>query len=282
MEVTFWVPVTPTDKAIEEKRKLEHSGLLVALQGAMELPMVILSLVMLVLFIIEYSINISPEWLRVLYLIQWFIWVAFVVEYFVKLAIAPDKKGFLKENWLMTLAIILPVFRIFAIGRAVRAVRSLAMLRVVTVGNRTINNLGILFHRRRLQYLFAVVMAVTLLSAAGMFFLERSIPDSNIRTFGDALWWSAGTITTVGTELFPVSIEGRILAILIMIFGVSFFGYVAGSLASLFIYIDRKGEEEQESVKGPDREDNLDDLLAQMNVLQSRINTLKQAQEPKR
>jgi len=57
-----------------------------------------------------------------------------------------------------------------------------------------------------------------------------------ITTFGDALWWSITTVTTVGYgDLSPVTGTGRAIAVLLMIGGISLVGVVTASLASWII-----------------------------------------------
>lgn len=227
------------DEALKQKDELQRAALLVTLDQVLETPMVILSFIMLALFLVELGTDLSPEWRRTINLAQWFIWAAFVLEFATKLAIAPNRAVFMRRNWLMALAVLLPVLRVFRVVRAAKAVRSFGALRVITVGNRSIREVGSVLKRRHLAYVATVVGIVTVLAAAGVYFLERTAPNSNIRSFGTALWWSLGIVTTVGTELYPVTAEGRILAGIEMLFGVSVFGYVAGSLASLFIHTDR-------------------------------------------
>jgi voltage-gated potassium channel len=42
---------------------------------------------------------------------------------------------------------------------------------------------------------------------------ERSSPDANISDFGDAIWWAATTMTTVGYgDHYPVTAAGRLVA----------------------------------------------------------------------
>ena len=269
-------------EALKQKRDLERTTLLMSLDTILQTPMVILSFIMLGLFLVELSLTLSPDWRRTINLVQWFIWVAFVLEFGLKFTIAPGKLSFLRENWLMALAVALPVLRVFQAVRAARAVRSLGALRVITVGNRSIRQLGHLLGRRKLQYVLTVVAIVTILGAAGVFFLERSIPGANIRTFGGALWWSAGTITTVGTELYPVSAEGRVLAVVMMIFGVSVFGYIAGTLASLFIHVDQQSDAEEQAATAPETGECPPQLLEEIKELQEQVAQLTELQARRR
>lgn len=262
-----------SEEVLKQRKKRESETLLPALDEALELPMVLLSFVMLVLFLVEFTSSLSPPAKRAVDLVQWFIWMAFALEFIIKLAIAPDKLKFLKSNWLTLLAVALPALRVFRLARAARTVRSLRAIRVVTVGNRSIRQLGHLFDRRHLHYLVAVVVVVTLLGASGIYFLERSFPRSNIRTFGDALWWAAGTVTNAGTELYPASAEGRVLAVIIMVFGVSVFGYVAGSLASMFVQNDNSADAEERQ-SGPEDKRSKEEMEALIRQLQQQVREL--------
>jgi voltage-gated potassium channel len=66
-------------------------------------------------------------------------------------------------------------------------------------------------------------------------------PNSNIKTAEDALWWSYVTITTVGYgDKYPVTTEGRIIAVFLMTIGVGLFGTFTAFLASWFIEETKK------------------------------------------
>jgi voltage-gated potassium channel len=58
--------------------------------------------------------------------------------------------------------------------------------------------------------------------------------------FGDALWWTAMLITTMGTDFWPITIEGRALCLLLAIYGFAMFGYLTASFASFFIGQDAR------------------------------------------
>jgi voltage-gated potassium channel len=65
---------------------------------------------------------------------------------------------------------------------------------------------------------------------------ERWSPDANITTFGDALWWACTTITTVGCgDYFPVTAQGRFIAVTLMVAGIAMLGVLTAALASWFI-----------------------------------------------
>jgi len=61
-------------------------------------------------------------------------------------------------------------------------------------------------------------------------------PDASITTFGDSLWWTVTTISTVGYgDRYPVTVEGRIVAAVLMVAGIALLGVVTASIASWFV-----------------------------------------------
>jgi voltage-gated potassium channel len=92
-------------------------------------------------------------------------------------------------------------------------------------------------------YSIALTTILLVAFASVSILIFESGPDANIRTAEDAIWWSVSTITTVGYgDRFPVSVEGRVIAMVLMISGVGLFGALSGTVASLFI-----GKEESSS-----------------------------------
>jgi voltage-gated potassium channel len=87
-----------------------------------------------------------------------------------------------------------------------------------------------------------VSITLTIFSAIAILHLEN-VPESNIKTAVDALWWSFVTITTVGYgDKYPVTPEGRAIAILLMTAGVGLFGTFTGLVASYFVEPEQKRE----------------------------------------
>ena len=84
--------------------------------------------------------------------------------------------------------------------------------------------------REKIVQLFCVVLGITLSSGVAITWLEPDL------SFGSGLWWSIVTLTTVGYgDISPASPGGRILAIIIMFFGIGLLGTLSASLAALII-----------------------------------------------
>jgi voltage-gated potassium channel len=167
--------------------------------------------------------------------------VLFVAHFVVEFALAPRKLAYLRRNWLTAVSLLLPALRAVRVVRAVRALRALRgarILRVVSSANRGMRALGRIMGRRGLGYVVALTLAVNVLGAAGIYAFEHEAPDTAVPSYGVALWWTAMTLTTMGADFFPRTPEGRVLALLLAIYGFAVFGYVTASIASLFVARD--------------------------------------------
>lgn len=93
-----------------------------------------------------------------------------------------------------------------------------------------------MFRRGNLRR-FLMVAAVLVLNGAGIVFLfERHSPHSSIHTFGESVWWSLETVTTVGYgDYTPVTAPGRVTACLIMGIGLVTLAVITAQVASSFV-----------------------------------------------
>lgn len=205
------------------------------LEAWLETPMLVLSLVWLVIVIVELTWRVVP----LIEIVILLIWAVFVIEFAVRLALAPAKGHFVAQNWLTLLALLLPAFRMLAVVRVVRFIpfaRGLTLVRVVGTANRSMNALRRGLSRRGLGYVALLTLAVVLLGAAGMLALEPAGQvEGGFRGYGDALWWTAMLLTTMGTDFWPRTAEGRMLCLLLAMYGFAVFGYITAALAAFFV-----------------------------------------------
>lgn len=252
----------------------ERYELLQRLEDRLETPMLALGFVWLGLLIAEFAWGLTP-WLETTGLA---IWVIFIIDFVIKFTLAPFKLRYLKQNWLTEIALLLPALRVFRAARAVRllragrAARGVRLARVITSLNRGVKALGASMGRRGFGYVFALTCLVTLGGAAGMYAFERESPDG-LRSFSAALWWTAMIITTMGSDYWPRSAEGRALCLLLALYGFTMFGYVTATLASFFI-----GRDADNAAAGADAKA-LERLRAEIAALRAELRAL--AQTPK-
>jgi voltage-gated potassium channel len=172
------------------------------------------------------------------------IWVIFIAEFLLRLILAPRRLSFLARNWLTIIALVVPAFRILAAFRAfrvLRALRGVSIVRIVGTANRGMNALRRSMRRRGVGYVVLLTIGVTLLGAAGMLRFETaSAASPGFSNFGDALWWTAMIMTTMGTDFWPHTVEGRTLCFLLALYGFGVFGYITASFASFFVGQDAR------------------------------------------
>jgi voltage-gated potassium channel len=90
------------------------------------------------------------------------------------------------------------------------------------------------------------VIALTLLvlfaSAAGMYAFENETP-GGLKSYAEALWWTAMVMTTMGSQYWPETLEERVLCFFLALYAFAFFGYVTTTLATFFVGRDAENEE---------------------------------------
>ena len=213
----------------------------------LDVPLALASLALVLLAVIELSGEVSEPWQGRLATLGWVLWGLFFVEFAAKFALAPVKRSYLREHWLAALIVLLPFLRFLRVLRVLQASRALPTFRLLVFGGRGSQSTLELLKRRRLGQLAIISVMVILIGAALGFLLEADAAGSPIEDFGDALWWSAALVTTIGSELYPVTTGGRILGFLIMIYAIGIFTYFIGSVASVLVALDtgrtRKPEE---------------------------------------
>ncbi len=222
----------------------ERREVLQRLEDWLETPMVVLGFVWLTLLVVELIWGLS----LLLEVAGTVIWVIFIVDFCVKFMLAPHKLAYLKSNWLTVIALLVPALRVFRVVRAVRllrvtrAARGMRTVRVVTSLNRGMKALSASLGRRGFGYVIGLTGLVTFAGAAGMFAFENQIPNG-FKSYGEALWWTAMLLTSLGSEYWPHTGEGRVLCFLLSLYGFAVFGYVTATLATFFVGRDAESEE---------------------------------------
>ena len=214
------------DRPAAERERWE---LLRQLHALLEGPLIVLGFVWLALLIADLTTGLN----RPLQFLSHGIWALFVLDFLLRLVIAPSKRTYVRQNWLTAISLLLPalrvlrLFRAFRLLRAVRATRSVSFIRLVTSLNRGMRALGATLGRRGIGYVAALTAIMTFTGAAGMAYFEHpaALREAEyalaadgavgLASYGEALWWTAMIMTTMGSEYWPKSAEGRMLAVLL-------------------------------------------------------------------
>ena len=180
------------------------------------------------------------------------IWVLFGLDYLVRIRLARRRWRFIRSHLLDLLILVLPMFR---------PLRALRVVSVISVLNRQLRDD---FPGRAATYVVATVGLVGLVAALAVLEAERNAPDASITTFGEALWWTITTVSTVGYgDRYPVTVEGRLVAAMLMVAGIALLGVVTASIATWFLdNLRRTGEQVVEDVA--DVADEVDDMAEEV------------------
>ena len=203
------------------------------------LVLTLMSLAIMVLLILP----LDEDTLDLLRVYDNLICFVFLADFAVNLRASRPRSYYLvtQRGWLDLLGSIPAIgggFRLTALLRLARLSR-LARIRRLLAGNGKKELIADVL-RNRGQYATFITLLLVLLvlsiSSVMMVQLEHTSADANIKTGGDALWWSMVTITTVGYgDRYPVTELGRLLAILVMFSGIGIIGALASILASLLV-----------------------------------------------
>jgi voltage-gated potassium channel len=202
-------------------------------------------------------------------------WVVFALDYLVRIALARHRWYFVRTHLLDLVILALPMFR---------QLRLLRLITVVAVLNRQLRDDA---RGRVVFYVVGSVALIGFVASLAVLDAERYAPDSLITTFGDALWWTMTTISTVGYgDRYPVTVEGRLVAVSLMVAGIALLGVVTASLASWFVENLRRAgaavERELDEVSADvDRaEAQLGAVLAELRAINARLDALERSSRP--
>ena len=171
------------------------------------------------------------------------VWVVFFVDYVVRLWLAEHRPAFVRNHLLDLASVGLPLLR---------PLQLLRLLRALTILER---KLGETLQSRIAMYVVSVTTLLLTMASLAVLDAERGQPGATISDFGDAVWWSFTTITTVGYgDEYPVTATGRVIAVALMISGIALLGVVTASLATALINRFRDIDEESQQATRRDIE----------------------------
>lgn len=214
-------------------------------------PMFVASVLYLLAFAAPImSTRIQEPYDGYLNILQLILWGLFAADYCIRLYLAPRRLYFITHN-LMNLAIVLlPAWRI---------VSFLAM--IYMTANRQYKRLSELGMK-----LFGYTAIFIIMFALSIYSVESSEPGAMIRDLPTAYWWMFTTLATVGYgDVYPVTGIGRVIAVIVMLYGGGLVAVATGALAS-WIIEKFGGREEQEY---PATKADVDDLRQEISELRA-------------
>jgi len=161
------------------------------------------------------------------------VWALFVVDVLVRLCLNRSPRNFLKSNWLDIVAVAVPVLR---------PLRGLRILSVAVIASRRLK--GALQYKIAI-YALGTTLLIVFIAGLAVTEAERNAPGANIHDAFQGWWWAFITLATVGYgDKFPVTPEGQLIAVGVVIAGIGLLGTVSATIASIFIRMSNQHAKE--------------------------------------
>ncbi|WP_270646652.1 potassium channel family protein [Paeniclostridium hominis] len=199
--------------------------------------MAFLSLAIATILIVQLTLKLGYNMEIILTNIAYTIWIIFVIDFVIRFFISTDKKSFIKNNIIDLISIIpfhtffilLSNLGIFHLGKYIILLKLVMVLRIVAIVKRSNSNFYRFMRTNNFSYTLFIALILIFLSSIAMSYFEKW-------NIGDSLWWSIVTVTTVGYGyICPKTFSGRIVASILMIFGIGFIGSLTSTLSTYFI-----------------------------------------------
>ena len=214
-----------------------------------DLPLLVLAVGSLPLLLLEVvSHRLSSLDLRFLFIVNLAVFLAFAIDYCTELVLSENRSAYIRTQWsslaivIAQLLALLPALGFLGVLRAVRALRIVGTVaRVLGIGS--VSRIeGKQFFRKKAASLAFGIAGLTLVTSAVAFTLAEDVGEGQrVKSFFDALWWAAATITTVGYgDIYPVTAAGRIIAVFTMLIGISTLAVVTARIAQFLISSEEK------------------------------------------
>jgi voltage-gated potassium channel len=173
-------------------------------------------------------------------IVDWAVWLIFLAEYVILLAVATHRPTFVRQHWLAVAVIVLSFPGWSGALELARLARLGRLLRVAFVTWRVLSTLRAVFGRRELVEVGVLAAGVMLLGGAVLTVVE---PETVKGDLGSGIWWAVVTATTVGYgDVTPTTVFGRITAVVVMVVGIGTVSTLIAAISGHFVQQDRRDE----------------------------------------
>jgi len=184
-------------------------------------------------FLVAYALPIiepglPQAWLITCEVIEIITWVAFSIDFIVRLVLSPKRGRFIASHPIDALVVLLPILR---------------PLRVLSIVFLSVRHVSKVLRNRVMTYVVVTAIAVWFIAGLAVTDAERNMAGSNIHDVWTGWWWAFTTMATVGYgDVFPVTVEGRLVAVALVVTGITLIGTTTAYIASWFAASTRETE----------------------------------------
>ena len=205
-------------------------------------PVVLGATLALIPVLIIEADTTSDTWRGVASAANWIIWGIFLAELTAVLVFAPRKRAALRAHWLDVAIVVLTIPLLSRALAWLRLARLLRLARFVVIVARALQAERRLTSGDSLRV--AAILTVTAIVVAGA--AEAAVNAGEFPGLWDGIWWAVVTVTTVGYgDLYPKTVEGRLIGIGLMFVGIGFLSLLTAAVASRFVKQERGAEHDE-------------------------------------
>jgi voltage-gated potassium channel len=202
------------------------------------------ALALIPVLVIETDVK-SSGWQDFASAANWVIWAIFLAELVFVVTVAPRKVAALRAHWLETALVVVTVPAFGSFLSSLRLARLARLLKLGMLATKALQAERRLTSGAVFRFVGIVTLFVVVVAGA----VESLVDKHDFPTVWDGIWWAVVTVTTVGYgDLYPKSVEGRIIAMVVMLFGIGFLSVLTATVASRFVRTDTGTDEMRQAL----------------------------------
>ena len=169
-----------------------------------------------------------------------------------------DKKAFIKHNWPDIIAMI--PFDILPLSQKyIFIARLFRLARLVTLFRREWKYISSFFKQTHINLAIGMLL-FTVFAGTILFYLIEHGTNPGVHNIWDAMWFTITTMLTGNSDINPITPDGEVISVLMIIIGISFVGILTASLASWLISKSNEEEDDIESERLKNIENSMDEM----------------------
>ena len=211
----------------------------------------VMAIIAVLVVMLEFSDSLSSNEMRIVNIADVCIYIMFVLDYIIRLFTRKNKKVFFKHNVVDLIAIIPLGF-----GQT-NAFSAFKLIKVAAYILRLLGNIKEILFTNGFIYALGSTFIITIMGSIGIYIFEYGT--ESIQNYGDALWWSFVTVTTVGFgDISPSTNGGRFIACILMITGIGFLSMLTSTISTFFFQAIENKKKKEKIMCNEDSIDKLD------------------------
>jgi len=217
-----------------------------AITDSLHIAVLILS-VLLIAFISYDTFNDIPLLQNPYYMtFQLWVCIIFILDFFIEMWLNENRRRYFRNRFLFLLLSIpyLNIISFFNIDLPASATYFVRFIPLARGALALTIVLGYIF-RNKISGLFFSYLSILLLITyfSGLIFFDFEHPlNQSVTSYWDAFRWGCMQVTTLGCDIYPVTVTGRILCVVLSLMGMIMFPLFTVYLSNLIVS-RRKGAE---------------------------------------